>query len=108
MTNDLRVLAGLDRVIHEPSRLLILTVLYSVAEADFLHLKKWGFTQGNLSSHLGKLERAGYVALTKKFKGKYPLTICSLTRKGREAFVDYARKLKYVSGATDGSKSSGS
>lgn len=42
------------------------------------------------------------------FKGKYPLTVCRLTKKGREAFEDYARKLRYVSGATDGSKSGGS
>jgi len=101
MTSDLRVLAGLDLVIHEPGQLMIMTVLYANAEADFRYLQKeWGFTQGNLSSHLAKLEAAGYVALTKKFKGKYPLTICSLTKKGRQAFEDYARKLKYVSGAT--------
>jgi DNA-binding MarR family transcriptional regulator len=101
MTTDLRVLAGLDRLIHEPGRLLIMTVLYANAEADFRYLQKeWGFTQGNLSSHLAKLEAAGYVAITKSFKGKYPLTICSLTKKGREAFEAYARKLKYVSGAT--------
>ncbi len=108
MTHDLRVLAGLDRMIHEPSRLLILTALYPVAETDFLHLKKWGFTQGNLSSHLAKLERAGYVALEKKFKGKYPKTVCRLTKRGREAFEGYARKLQCVSGATEGSKSGGS
>lgn len=109
MTSDWRELVKLDRVIHEPSRLLILTVLYSVAEADFLHLQKdWRFTQGNLSSHLAKLEAAGYVMLEKKFKGKYPKTVCRLTKKGREAFEEYARKLKYVSGAAAGAKSSGS
>ena len=103
MTSDLRFLLDLDRVIHEPSRLLILTVLYPVASMDYLHLQKvLGYTQGNLSSHLAKLEAAGYVALEKKFKGKYPLTICSLTKKGRAAFADYAEKLKKVSDAAAG------
>ncbi len=109
MTSDLRVLAGLDRLIHEPGRLLIMTVLYANAEADFLYLQKeWKFTKGNLSRHLAKLEAAGYVQVAKSFKGKYPLTVCRLTKKGRDAFEGYARKLKYVSGATKGSKSSGS
>src|SRR6266403_2719481 len=103
MTSDLRFLLDLDRVIHEPSRLLILTVLYPVASMDYLPLQKvLGYTHGNLSSHLAKLEAAGYVALEKKFKGKYPLTICSLTRKGRAAFADYAEKLEKVSEATTG------
>lgn len=83
-------------------------MLYQMAEADFLYLKKWGFTQGNLSSHLAKLERAGYVAVKKSFKGNYPMTVCSLTKAGRDALESYARMLKYVSGATGGSMSSGS
>ena len=50
MTTELRALAGLDRLIHEPSRLIILTVLYRVAEVDFRYLQKeWKFTPGNLS-----------------------------------------------------------
>lgn len=103
MTSDFRVFAGLDRVIHEPARLLILTMLYPVASIEFPKLQKvLAYTQGNLSSHLAKLEAAGYVALEKKFKGKYPSTICSLTKKGRAAFADYAEKLKKVSEATTG------
>ena len=101
MTPDLQALASLDRVIHEPARLMIMTVLYAVTEADFLYLQReCGLTQGNLSSHLAKLEEAGYVAICKTFKGKYPLTICSLTKNGREAFEDYVRKMQYVAGAT--------
>jgi DNA-binding MarR family transcriptional regulator len=89
-------------MIHEPSRLLILTVLYPVASMDFLKLQKaLGYTRGNLSSHLAKLEAAGYVALEKKFKGKYPLTVCGFTRKGRAALADYAQKLNRVSKATE-------
>jgi len=87
----LQDLASLDRVIHEPARLMIVTVLYAVAEADFLYLQnECGLTQGNLSSHLARLEQARYVTVEKTFKGKYPLTICSLTPRGRKALEDYA------------------
>jgi DNA-binding MarR family transcriptional regulator len=98
MTSDLQALATLDRIIHEPARLMIMTVLYAVTEADFLYLQReCGLTQGNLSSHLAKLEESRYVLIEKAFKGKYPLTVCSLTRKGRDAFEKYARKLRFVS-----------
>ncbi|HZR28770.1 MAG TPA: transcriptional regulator [Terriglobales bacterium] len=97
MTPELQELATLDRLIHEPARLMIMTVLYAVPEADFIYLQReCGLTQGNLSSHLAKLEEAGYVMITKTFKGKYPLTICSLTQKGREAFEEYVRKMQVV------------
>jgi DNA-binding transcriptional ArsR family regulator len=103
MTPDLQALATLDRVIHEPARLMIVTVLYAVAEADFLYLQReCGLTQGNLSSHLAKLEEVKYVSILKTFKGKYPLTICSLTKNGRAAFEEYVRKMRYVAVATSG------
>jgi DNA-binding MarR family transcriptional regulator len=105
MTPDLKALATLDRVIHEPARLMVMTVLYAVPEADYLYLQReCGLTQGNLSRHLAKLEEVGYVAITKTFKGKYPLTICSLTRKGREAFKEYVEKMRIVARATAGGK----
>jgi DNA-binding transcriptional ArsR family regulator len=101
MTPNLQGLATLDRIIHEPARLMIMTVLYATTEADFLYLQReCGLTQGNLSSHLAKLEDVGYVLIEKTFKGKYPLTICSLTRKGRDAFDEYVRKMRVVSGST--------
>ena len=103
MTPELQKLATLDRVIHEPARLMIMTVLYAVAEADFLYLQReCGLTQGNLSSHLAKLEEIKYVGIVKAFKGKYPLTICSLTKRGREAFEGYVRKMRIVAAATAG------
>jgi DNA-binding MarR family transcriptional regulator len=103
MTPDLQALATLDRMIHEPARLMIMTVLYAVPEADFLYLQReCGLTQGNLSSHLAKLEDAKYMTILKTFKGKYPLTICSLTKQGREAFENYVRKMRFVGGATTG------
>jgi len=95
MSTTLHELASLDRVIHEPARLMIVTVLYAVSEADFIYLQnECGLTQGNLSSHLAKLEEARYVDVEKTFKGKYPLTICSLTSKGRKAFEEYARIMR--------------
>jgi DNA-binding MarR family transcriptional regulator len=64
--------------------------------------RECGLTQGNLSSHLTKLEEAGYLSITKTFKGKYPLTICKLTHKGKEAFREYTEKLRAVVGAQAG------
>jgi DNA-binding MarR family transcriptional regulator len=100
MTPGLQELATLDRLIHEPARLMIMTVLYAVPEADFIYLQReCGLTQGNLSSHLAKLEEAGYVMITKTFKGKYPLTVCSLLKKGRDAFDGYVRKMSVINGS---------
>jgi DNA-binding transcriptional ArsR family regulator len=95
--NGIKNLSSLDRVIHEPARLMIMTILYAVEEADFVYLQsECGLTQGNLSSHLSKLEEAGYLTITKTFKGKYPLTICRLTRAGRQAFASYSATLRFV------------
>lgn len=97
MSTALQDLATLDRVIHEPARLAIMTVLYALGEADFLYLQReCGLTQGNLSSHLARLEEAGHVKIEKTFKGKYPLTICRLTGNGRRAFETYAQKMRVV------------
>jgi DNA-binding MarR family transcriptional regulator len=95
MSTTLQDLASLDRVIHEPARLMIMTVLYAVSEADFIYLQnECGLTQGNLSSHLARLEEERYVLVAKTFKGKYPLTVCSLTENGRKAFEEYARIMR--------------
>jgi DNA-binding MarR family transcriptional regulator len=99
--SDLREFAVMDRVIHEPAQLLIITLLYPVATMDFLRLRKvLGYTPGNLSSHLAKLETVGYLAPEKKFKGQYPMPICSLTKKGRAAIADSAEKMKSLLNAT--------
>src|SRR5512134_1266198 len=92
--SDLRVVTELDRLIHEPARLLIVTILSTAASADFLFLQReTGLTKGNLSAHLSKLEEAGYVKIEKTFKGKLPLTICSLTKDGRAALDSYRRRM---------------
>lgn len=85
----------LDRMIHEPARLLICALLYPLEEADFLYLlTQSALSKGNLSSHLAKLEEAGYVNIEKRFKGRVPQTSCNLTAIGREAFQRYRRSLK--------------
>ena len=94
MTERAQEIAQLDRVIHEPARLTIMLILEGVNEADFLYLQReGGFTQGNLSGHLGKLEEAGYVEIEKRFKGKVPLTVCRLTGKGRAAYSGYSQRM---------------
>ena len=95
MTNNFRALAEVDRVIHEPARTMIVAILYNLESADFLYLQREaGLTKGNLSAHLTKLEEAGYVRIEKTFRGKIPLTLCSLTESGRKAFDTYRQKLK--------------
>ncbi len=97
MTGDFRSVTGLDRVLHEPARLAIVTILYSVESTDFLYLlRETGLTKGNLSSHLAKLESAGYIAVEKTFRGKIPMTICRLTESGRAAFRAYRDHLRQV------------
>ena len=88
-------LAQIDRVIHEPARLMVVALLAAVTEADFQYLhQSTGLTKGNLSVHLSKLEEAGYIEIKKSFRGKYPLTICRLTREGKETFDAYRRVIK--------------
>ena len=95
MSADLRSLTEIDRLLHEPSRTIIVAILYAVESADFLYLQgETGLTKGNLSAHLSKLEEAGYVAIEKTYKGKIPLTLCRLTEAGRTAFEDYRKQIK--------------
>jgi DNA-binding transcriptional ArsR family regulator len=95
MSTDLRALADVDRLIHEPSRTVILAVLAAVESADFLYLQReTGLTKGNLSVHLSKLEEAGYVSIEKTYRGKIPMTLCRMTKNGRQAFETYRKQLK--------------
>ena len=85
----------LDRLIHEPARLAILTVLSSVDDADFVFLQRaTGLTQGNLSSHLTRLETAGLVAIDKRFVGRKPNTSVGLTAHGRERIARHWEQLE--------------
>ena len=95
----------LDRLIHEPGRLAILTVLSSVTDADFVFLlRATGLTKGNLSSHLTKLEDAGLVAIEKRFVRKKPNTNVALTTEGRKriaAHWEQLERLKALSETVD-------
>ncbi len=94
---DLQPIADIDRLVHEPARLMILAILYVVESADFLFLMhQTGLTRGNLSSHMSKLEAAGYIDIKKEFVGKIPRTLLRLTDKGREAFQTYRQDMIQV------------
>ncbi len=94
---DFEPIADIDRLIHEPARLMILAHLYVVESADFLFLmRQTQLTGGNLSSHMSKLEEAGYIKVEKEFVGKKPHTILRLTDEGRAAFREYVQNLKQV------------
>lgn len=94
---DFQQLVDIDRVVHEPARLLILSYLYVVESADFLFLlRQTNLTKGNLSSHLAKLEKTGYVNIEKKFVKKIPRTLLSLTKDGRKAFHEYSQRMKKI------------
>ena len=95
--NNLQPLAQIDRVIHEPARLLLVATLSVVESADFLFLmNQTKLTRGNLSSHLSKLEAAGYVEIKKEFVEKIPRTLLRLTEEGRNAFLEYRQKIQQV------------
>jgi DNA-binding MarR family transcriptional regulator len=94
-TQDLGRLLSIDRIIHEPARLMILAYLSAVESADFIFLlNQTGLTQGNLSFHLSKLEESDYVAIEKKFVGKRPHTMLSITDKGRKALKEHLKTMK--------------
>lgn len=96
-STDVQPIAELDRLVHEPARLMILTILYVVESADFLYLMhQTGLTRGNLSSHLSKLEAAGYIDVQKEFVDKIPRTLLRLTDQGREAFQNYRQDMLQV------------
>jgi DNA-binding MarR family transcriptional regulator len=95
MPADLRILPDIDRLIHEPARLALAAILSVVESADFLYLQReTGLTKGNLSSHLAKLEEAGYIAIEKTYRGRIPLTLVRLTDAGTAAYRAYRARFK--------------
>jgi len=102
MSANSRSLAEVDRLIHEPSRSVILAILAAVKDSDFLYLQReTGLTKGNLTVHLSKLENAGYIKIKKTYRGKVPLTLCTITESGRKAFENYRKQLqKFVEETT--------
>jgi DNA-binding MarR family transcriptional regulator len=94
---DFQALAGIDRTVHEPARLMVLTYLDAVETADFTFLMRLTeLTWGNLSSHLSKLEEAGYTQTKKEFVNKKPHTMIRLTDQGRAALQSYREIMRRV------------
>ncbi len=90
-------LMDIDKDIHEPARLMILSYLYVVESADFVFLRgQTGLTWGNLSAHITKLEQKEYVVTQKEFIQKKPRTMVELTDKGRQALLAYRKKMKKI------------
>lgn len=95
-----RDLTDVDRVIHAPARLLIMTLLNG-AEADFVFfLRETGLSKGNLAAHLAKLEERGYVGVQKVGRGAGSRTTYRLTRTGRDALLRYRKQLQCIVEAT--------
>ncbi len=85
----------LDPLLHSQLRLAIMSSLISLESAEFVYLREaTGATAGNLSVQLDKLEKAGYLSITKRFKGKRPVTTCKITANGIKAFESYVNTLK--------------
>jgi len=92
MSNDLIIkqVIGTDKIIHEPARIVLLAILNAAEQVDFTFLlNETGLSQGNLSSHLSKLEMAGYISIEKTFHKRRPRTLISMNEKGKSAFNDY-------------------
>lgn len=97
MNETLLDVFSVDRLIHEPARLLIVATLSALEEADFLYLlNATQLTKGNLSSHLSRLEEAGYVEIDKTYAGKIPRTVCRLTKTGSAALEQYRQQMKAI------------
>jgi DNA-binding transcriptional ArsR family regulator len=90
-----KAILNLDRIVHEPARLAILTVLAAAEEVAFLFLQRvTGLSKGNLSSHTQKLEAAGYLETVKAFQGRIPVTSFRITAEGQLALRLYHQQLR--------------
>lgn len=85
----------LDPLLHSQLRLAIVSILIGTDEADFVYIRdQTGATSGNLSIQIDKLKEAGYIKVTKTFRGKIPRTTCKITPAGIKAFENYVKNLK--------------
>ena len=99
---DIEALLSLDKLIHEPARLAIMTILSSADEVEFKFIENLtGLSKGNLSSHSAKLEGAGYLEVLKSFRGRRPVTHFRITEEGQKALEAYHRQLKTLFGGED-------
>lgn len=105
MSSPFEELSNLDRLVHEPARLAILTALDACRHADFMYLQSLtGLAKGNLSQHLAKLEEAGLISLTRAFSGKMPRTVVRLAPVGRAAIRAHWQRLEQTRRAAAGWK----
>jgi DNA-binding MarR family transcriptional regulator len=87
----------LDRLIHEKGRLAIMSMLAASPELSFTELRNTlDMTDGNLTTHIRTLQQEGYVSVTKSYQNNRPLTTCSLTAAGRQAFTAYIDLLEQI------------
>jgi DNA-binding MarR family transcriptional regulator len=87
----------LDRAIHEKGRLAIMSALAATPEMSFTEMRDTlGMTDGNLTTHIRTLQEQGYVSVAKSYQNRRPLTTCSLTNTGREAFSSYIDLLEKI------------
>lgn len=85
----------LNALLHQELRLSIMSLLMTTDSAEFKFLlEKTGATKGNLSVQLNKLKDAGYLIITKGYKGNYPHTSCTITEKGKKAFEEYVNAIE--------------
>ncbi|HEX9080710.1 MAG TPA: transcriptional regulator [Holophagaceae bacterium] len=99
LEQPLRAILDLNRVVHEPARLAILTVLASAGSVEFKFLETvTGLSKGNLNSHATKLEAAGYLEVLKIFRGKIPVTSFRMTAEGKQALAGYWRQMNKAGG----------
>jgi len=99
LDKPLRTILELDRMVHEPARLAILTVLASAGSVEFKFLEMvTGLSKGNLNSHATKLETAEYLEVIKTFRGKIPVTSFRITTRGKQALTGYWRQMNQVGG----------
>jgi len=97
IAGETREIMSLDRMVHEPSRLAILTILRRTAGADYLFIRRLtGLSKGNLSNHLAKLEEARLVKIGKHFEGKKPVTTVGLTEDGKAAIEAYWSEMERI------------
>lgn len=85
----------IDTLLHSPIRLSVISLLMNYEEVEFTFIKKEvGATDGNLNTHLSKLEAAGYIEVWKIFKDKKPVTLHKITEQGVQAFTKYVESLE--------------
>lgn len=95
MSSVFEEIAGLDKLVHEPARLAIMTILATSESADFLALQRLtGLTSGNLSVHLSKLIEGELITYDKQFVGKKPKTQIKITKKGQKALEKHWLQLE--------------